>query len=828
MKAYFTNSMTFCIQLALFGLFSMLWLTQFTLTQIAQAQPRTVAAPVALPALSINEPRSAFAVDLNPAAIGFLPAWQLDYVHSDAAADAQMDRRGDGVALTTPLFWGAALGVSAHSVRPTRASDADRYGMASLAMAYSPNPMVSVGTALRFINSPDLRLDGITTVDAALTLRPSTWLSFTVMGRDLTSPQDGLNLGDVQRSGVIGLGLRPLGTDLITLDGAVAMRSDGDLSARGTAEVRLPFLGRALGGLEWSEFDGVTSYMATAGLAVGWGGHEVGGGVHVPKHGGDNSPGWYIAASLSGAQRPGIPAGRAVLDLTLDSSDPPQIARTLSVLDQARWCDKISAVILRPQMSGLALAHAQELREMIDALQRAGKPVACYLESASGGMLYACAKATRAYVDPAGLVRLEGLQSSVVLLGGLLERVGIRADFVRVGKYKSAPEQLTRQQLTEPAKEQKNVLFDDFYQKLITDLSADYKRHPSAIEKLIDNGPYNAQEAVSRQLVNRELDANHLADEWSTHAGTSASIDELPKARFSRHWGVAPRVGVVVVHDTIVDGKNVDVPLLGIHASGGHTIVESIDSLAEDRSIRAIVVRIDSPGGSSMASDQIWRALWRARRKKPVIASIGATAASGGYYIASAAHEIFAPPSTVTGSIGVYFGKVDVVPLARKLGIGVEYFQRGRHAGADSIWRPFTDEERALLQDKVNLAYYQFLSRVAAGRRMSVDKVHTLGQGRVWSGVRAHKAGLIDRLGGFGLALARARELAGLANDAEVVFLPKEPQGLLDLVLGAANVQNDVQSIAPEDLRRVGSMLLAISRSQGSAPQALWPYVLTE
>jgi protease-4 len=163
-----------------------------------------------------------------------------------------------------------------------------------------------------------------------------------------------------------------------------------------------------------------------------------------------------------------------------------------------------------------------------------------------------------------------------------------------------------------------------------------------------------------------------------------------------------PRIGVVVVDGDMVDGDNVDIPLVDIHLSGGRTVSQAIQGFTEDPTVRAIVVRVDSPGGSAMAADQIWRAIRRARQVKPVIASLGSVAASGGYYVASATDEIWADPSTVTGSIGVFFGKVDIAPLAERIGIGIEVLSRGKHADMESIWRPFTDDERAVLKQKVH------------------------------------------------------------------------------------------------------------------------------
>jgi len=246
--------------------------------------------------------------------------------------------------------------------------------------------------------------------------------------------------------------------------------------------------------------------------------------------------------------------------------------------------------------------------------------------------------------------------------------------------------------------------------------------------------------------------------------------------------------------------------------------------MAANSRIRAIVLRVDSPGGAVMASDQIWRAVQRARKKKPVIASMGEVAASGGYYVASAANEIWASPSTITGSIGIFYGKVDIEPLAKHFGVNIETEKRGSHAGADSLFRPFTDADRALLVEKLRSWYRQFLERVAEGRKLPIEKVDALARGRVYSGDTAHTLGLVDSLGGFGSALARARELAKLPIDAEIVVRPERPSTLLDYVLGVTDreAQSKAQAVVPAAFKPFLSQLYFMTRLVATEPVALY------
>ena len=299
----------------------------------------------------------------------------------------------------------------------------------------------------------------------------------------------------------------------------------------------------------------------------------------------------------------------------------------------------------------------------------------------------------------------------------------------------------------------------------------------------------------------------------------------------------------MVVDHSIADGENRDVPLVDIHVTGGRTVAQTLEALAADAGVAAIVLRVDSPGGAVLASDQIWRAIRRARKRKPLIASMGALAASGGYYVASAADEIWADPASVTGSIGIFYGKVDVAELAGRLGIGVEHMRRGRRAGAQSLYRPFTPDERAALSAQVRLYYERFLERVAKGRKRTRDEIDALARGRVWSGKAALAQGLVDRLGGFASALARARQLTGLAADAPVVVLPERKLNLTDHLLGqwAARVQAAPASgqapaargapglaseLVPRELRAALELALVLRGAQTGAALARMPYVV--
>jgi protease-4 len=528
-----------------------------------------------------------------------------------------------------------------------------------------------------------------------------------------------------------------------------------------------------------------------------------------------------------------------VLDLEIADMSPRGLIATAVALEAARVSPRIFGVVLRPRSSSMGLAYAQEVRLQIKALQSAGKPVVCHLESASGAEYYACAGADRLLLDPSGDIRLMGTSTAVLLFGETLRKIGVRADFVRIGDYKSAPEQFTQDKMSEAAREQANALLDDAHRRMLVDLAGDLKVSSERVAELMDKGPHLAPLALQRKMIDAALDEHDLDQDDGPLLGRPRT-DRVPRDE-AGEWGKRPAIGVIVIDDAIVDGENVDIPIIDIHMTGGRTIVDELDQMAADPSIRAIVLRVDSPGGAVVASDQIWRAVRRARARKPVIASLGAVAASGGYYVASAADEIWADPSTITGSIGIFYGKVDVEQLAGTVGVGIEHLRRGAHAGADSLYRPFSDEERAALAEVMRSYYRVFLERVAEGRGMSVAQVDGLARGRVYSGDAARDVGLVDRLGGLASALSRARERAGLGTDAAVIARPSRPSSLLDYALGGARaetllggLESEIAPTAsgratlplPTELRSLVRSLLTMSQLGSGSPLALMPFAV--
>lgn len=779
---------------------------------------------VRAPASDLVATDGAWAAALDPAALAFLESWELAVLHQESAPRGAP--RGEAVYAATELPFRLALGGGVE----WRHGGVNDGGRASLALAWAKSSKLAFGGALRWVANRregdrpgSVDLQQRVGLDLAATWRPRSKLGAALILEDLLGPA-GLVRGEqsVPFRAILAGQLRPFHDDALIVELAAAVDTTGAIGARGTLSLQVERIGRLSVLGEASDLaSGDPDWRVAGALAV-----DFGGGVRVEGGGGTGDGDyWFAGARLRGAERAnGIHVAEHVDDLEIRGSlNERRILALVHRLETDRVDPRVRGVFLRLRDTDMAMAYAQEVREAIAALEEADKPVVCHLDAGGGSELYACGPARETLVDPAGGVRLLGPSISVTLYGEALARYGVRTDFVRIGRFKSAVETYTRGSMSDPSRRQRDAFLDDVQARLVTDLAGDRGVPLERARAWIDGGPYAAGEATEAELLHDTADEHAMRPRLRAIFGTGTL--RKPRARVERTAGVAPRVGVVVIDGSIVDGDNVDLPLVNIHRTGSRTLVQTVEAMSADPSVRAIVVRIDSPGGSALASDQIWRALRRAARRKPVVASMGAVAASGGYYVASACDTIFAVPTTVTGSIGIFFGKGDFSPLAESLGVHVEPLSRGRRAGAESLWRPFTADERAVLADKIRLWYRLFLRRVATGRDLSVEQVHELGQGRIWSGDAAASLGLVDELGGFAAALARARSLGRLPPDSDVLIAPGRPSTLLQYLLGslAPDAAADAEApaaVAPELAEAAG---MAVSMGSEAVPMALLP-----
>jgi len=480
----------------------------------------------------------------------------------------------------------------------------------------------------------------------------------------------------------------------------------------------------------------------------------------------------------------------------LFSAPRPTLGDALVRLDAVARDEDAKGLFLRVGPLGGAWGRAADLRAALAAIREAHKPIHCHFDVADNLAFWLMASSCdRISMTPAGDLDLVGVAAYVFFARSLLENAGLRADLMQMGRYKGAADPFTRDEMPEETRESLGAVLDDLQSTLVQGIAAGRHLEPERVAALLDEGPFDATHARERGLVDdvgfddearehirREAHVGHVRLVQLTPGEEPMGLLEILQA-FSGEapetTPEGPRVALVYLEGNIVDEEE-----SGIGSGRSGPFVRAMRSFADDDDIKAVVLRIDSPGGSALASDRMWHAVRRVAKRKPVIVSVGDMAASGGYYIASAATEILAHDSSLVGSIGVVGGKVSVGDLADRLGVHVEVLQRGRNAAWLSPMRPFTDEERIVIGRMLRATYRRFVRRVAEGRDMPSERVGAAAEGRLWSGRRAREAGLVDAEGGLWEALRRARQQGGVSEWAPVERWPRRA-GLLEAIAQA-------------------------------------------
>lgn len=524
-----------------------------------------------------------------------------------------------------------------------------------------------------------------------------------------------------------------------------------------------------------------------------------------------------------------------------------------SALRKAAVDKRIERVLVRPGGLGTGYAKVQELRAAMRRFsEESGKPIDCWMEAAGNKEYLLATGCDKIYMAPEGLLLVNGLDMGVTFYKGTLDKIGVKADFARAGKYKSALEPMTSTSMSPAFREMMEALADDLYGDFVDAIATSRSLSPERVRALIDDPPFTASAAVRAGMIDglfyRDQLIRYLAGEdvepiaavaptlaptlWDAPfadavpegavatpvdevAGTggdgvaevssdkadddSASgapddddsagpgqvhepeLDQVSLAEYrktspsSLGLGKGPKIAVVFCEGQITSGRSNPGGGLSSKSMGSDTIAAAVRKARRDDAIKAIVLRIDSPGGSGLASDVIWREVELARRVKPVVVSMSDYAASGGYYIAMAADAIVAEPGTLTGSIGVFGGKYTLSGLYEKLGMTTERIKRGEMADLFSSTRPLGDTGRAKLEEYIDSFYETFIRKAGAGRGVSPMAIHEVAQGRVWTGKAALQVGLVDELGTFRTALKLAKEKAGIEGEVSLTLLPRQP-----------------------------------------------------
>jgi protease-4 len=449
------------------------------------------------------------------------------------------------------------------------------------------------------------------------------------------------------------------------------------------------------------------------------------------------------------------------------SARGPALATLLLQLDMAAVDSRVRGVLVHVRGLELGYARVQELRAALSRVRAAGKKVVALLDMQSLNATreyYLASAADEVFLDPGALAPLAGIAGQYLHLAGLFEKLGIRVEYERVGRFKSAVEMFADREMSDPARRMTTAIIDGVYRQIVLGIAESRELEPERVEALIDTAPATGDEYVEAGLADgvagrdAVLEQAGLKDVEELEVQEYASVD--PRSLGLRG---GPQVALIFGDGSIVQTRSG--PFGRSFASD--VLGEALDDAAEDGQVKAIVLRINSGGGSALASEQLWRKLRKVREKKPVVVSMADAAASGGYYVASGADAIVAEPATLTGSIGVFMLRPSFAQLYEKLDIGVEVISRGRYAGVAGSDLPLSEEQRERTAAYVQATYRDFLRRISEGRGTGVDELDRLGRGYVWLGSAALENGLVDELGGMHEAVQLAKKRAGIPAEVD-------------------------------------------------------------
>jgi protease-4 len=558
------------------------------------------------------------------------------------------------------------------------------------------------------------------------------------------------------------------------------------------------------------------------------------------------------------ARHHGVPRG-CILELDLQSMPPetagfdplrlvtgagrPMLLRdAVAAIHRAAEDDRVAGMIARVQLSAAPPAAVQELREAVVAFT-AAKPSLAWAETFPGTLSYYLASAFgEVWMAPSGTVGLIGFATNALFLRDALDKAGIEAQFVARGEYKSAANLFTQARYTDAHREADARLVDSLHAQVWDGIAASRRLESAALDGLADRAPLLRDDAVDAHLVDRigfRDEAYRRIAELSGAPDADPDSDDAPKRMFLSRYAQTRKQGpalpgrskkatiaVVTVAGPIVSGRGGPQALpLSRSSAGADTIAAGLREAAADEDVKAVVLRVDSPGGSVNGSETIWREVCRIRAAgKPVVASMGAVAASGGYYVSMSADAILASPGTITGSIGVVTGKLVTRELKERLGVGSDTVRTNANADAWSANAPFTPEQHAMVAAEADLFYDDFVQRVAEARKLPVADVEAVARGRVWTGADALEHGLVDELGGLRAAVRRAKVLAGLDADARVRLTGYPGSSVRDFLRPRTSSQPAAASLPDAVVAMLGGALIGWLDGQRSVhgTSALW------
>lgn len=498
---------------------------------------------------------------------------------------------------------------------------------------------------------------------------------------------------------------------------------------------------------------------------------------------------------------------RAPVELPLpffEQQAPSTVREIWSTLRKAAADKRISAILLEPRGVSVGWAKLQEIRADIETFRKSGKPVIAYLRQPGSREYYLATAADKIYMTPEEYLDVKGLRAELMYFRHTLDKLGVSVDVEHAGKYKDFGDMFVRDNMSPETAEVMNSVLDDLYGNLVGVIAKARKKNPEQMRASLDEGPFLAEKALADGLVDGLLYEDQVTDELKKRLKTD-SIKRVGHREYARvpasSLGLegGPKVALLVAQGGITRGDSD-----GISDDDGITSISFnrlLRQVSNEDSIKGVVVRIDSPGGDAIASDEIWREMNRLSKKKPMVISMSDAAASGGYYMAMTGDPIVAYPGTFTGSIGVVFGKANLKGFYDKIGITKDILTRGRFAAIDSDYTPLSEPARAKLRTGIEASYHTFVSKVAQARKKEYEEIAPLAEGRVWLGSQAKGNGLVDELGGLDRAFELVRERAKIGKDQKITIVTyPAKKNLIELLMGRDH-EVTLQSLLPESLR---------------------------
>jgi protease-4 len=767
---------------------ALFFLPAFALAQTSEIIHNDPSRGATLMPVSVAWSDDATATSVNPAGLDKTGALELFWAHERSIA---RDRVIDGLFFAGHPVDALGLGLSIEWIR-NGANDVSAR-KTGLGFGFGGEAL-SIGWAANFFNGG--RVEGLTSFDLGLQSRLGRNFSAGMTVKNLDSPtRNGVTL---PRTWDVGVGVRLFGERItLGLDWTFVDVETSRLTYSARVEI-WKGLHASLGfshGLRDTDglfFQGGLSVdLAHFGASYALGGATVGNGLDhlvTVRASWDKERGLPILAgkiavvsinNLSTANSSGTLATLA----GVTSSD--RYLKVLRLLDDGAKDPLLKGIVLKVETSGLKLGRALELRESLMRLRAAGKVVVALILSADDPDYLIATAADHVFAVPEAMVMVDGLQSSVIFLGGTAEKLGVTVDVARVGAYKNSPDQFTKTAMSAEQKEAINAYLD-------TDVKAIEALVPAARQltveqwrSAVDEGLKSVKRAKELKLIDDVVSAPQLEERLADLIpGGSLVADYDPHDERTGRWGTPSRIAVIPVIGTIGGGNDGSDALGLTQNAGADTFIRNLDAAARDPNVAAIILRIDSPGGDGLASDMMYRAVLEAKRHKPVVASMGDVAASGGYYVAMGADEIFASPTTVTGSIGVFYVKPAVKGLGESLGAHEDAVSRGKLAGALDYWEPWDDARRASVQKWIDDFYDTFITEAATSRKTTKEAIDAVARGRVWSGEDAKAHGLVDTMGGLDDAISAAKQRAGVGEKELDVVVYGPPRGFIASLVG--------------------------------------------